>query len=303
MATEYGSGGDISVTMDGPFAGSGYSGGGNIKIVSISAPTANWKGGESPFSMSVGVDGVSISSKVDVQLSPEQMALIGDQIITFLTVNNGGNVTLYAYGDKPKADLVLQATVAETDGEGVVMGGMASTNVPRSDYAQTDSTKADFIKNKPDAAIFKAQKTADDAATAAKTAAENSLPKKGGTMTGNIDMGGNTVSGLKDPADNADAANKGYVDSRHIPKEVTLAVDGWVGDAAPYTQDIAVEGLLITDIPHYGVVYSANAQTALLEKEAFSLVDDLDTSDGKVTFTCFEDKPAVALRIQMEVNR
>lgn len=94
-----------------------------------------------------------------------------------------------------------------------------------------------------------------------------------------------------------------YVDSKHHMFTVTLAADGWVGDAVPYTQDIAVEGILVTDTPHYGVVYSANAQTVLLEKEAFSFVDDLDTSDGKVTFTCFEDKPTVALKIQMEVNR
>ena len=33
------------------------------------------------------------------------------------------------------------------------------------------------------------------------------------------------------------------------------------------------------------------------------MVDDLDTADGSVTFTCFEDKPGVNIPIQMEVNR
>jgi hypothetical protein len=41
----------------------------------------------------------------------------------------------------------------------------------------------------------------------------------------------------------------------------------------------------------------------MAEKESYSYVDDLDTEDGFVTFTCFENKPTVTLNIQMEVNR
>lgn len=95
---------------------------------------------------------------------------------------------------------------------------------------------------------------------------------------------------------------KDYADSLHFLKSAALPASGWP-EAAPYTQTVAVEGILETDTPHWSVVYSADTTTALAEKEAFAMVDDLDTANGSVTFTCFEDKPSVDLTVQMEVNR
>lgn len=83
---------------------------------------------------------------------------------------------------------------------------------------------------------------------------------------------------------------------------VNLPANGW-SKSAPYTQTVAVEGILATDRPHFGAVLSDNLETALAEKEAFAMVDELDTADGSVTVTCLEDKPSVALTVQMEVNR
>lgn len=129
-------------------------------------------------------------------------------------------------------------------------------------------------------------------------------PRKGLTMQGDIDMNGQMLTGLKEPEADNDAATKQYAESYahslHKLFSLDLSAGGWT-EAAPYTQTIPVEGILVTDVPHYGVVYSA--ENALAEKEAFAMVDDLDTADGSVTFTCFEDKPAVNLTIQMEVNR
>lgn len=295
---EYGSGGNLVVQMDGPFAGTG-AGGGTEKIGTIHAPAADWKGAESPYSMAVGVDVVTVSSKVDVMLSAEQMVQFKDQIITFVAENNSGSVTLYAFGDKPKADIDLQVAVTETTGEGVILGSSVSTAAMRSDYAQTDPNKADFILNKPDAAITKAQATAD---TAKKTA-EAALPKGGGEMTGSLDMGANSITNLADPTQDGDGVNKGYLvryaDSRILQATVQLTAAGWSA-AAPYTQTVALSGILATDQPHYGVVYSGNWEA---EKEAFSCVDDLDTAENALTFTCYEEKPQTNLTIQLEVNR
>ena len=153
----------------------------------------------------------------------------------------------------------------------IIHGNYVGTVLPKPDWNQEDPAKADYIKGKEtvEQKIADAQKAAADAQVAAETAEQNA---------------------------------KNYADSLHMISVVAVPAAGW-SEAAPYTQSVAVEGIVGTDTPHYGIVYSADADTALAEKEAFAFVDDLDTADGSVTFTCFEDKPEVDLTIQMEVNR
>ena len=147
---------------------------------------------------------------------------------------------------------------------------------------------------------------ADKAANAKATgdALAKKLDKTGGNVTGNIDMGGKRIGNLGDPVSGRDAVCKEYLESYTSTRRLTLTlpVSGWSA-SAPYTQSVAAGGVLSTDTPHWGVVYSNDVATALAQKEAFAVIDDLDTADGSVTFTCFEDKPEVDLTIQMEVNR
>ena len=184
----------------------------------------------------------------------------------------------------------------------IIRGNTVGSTALGPDYGQTDPSRADYIANKPDAAIAKAQAAAESAQKAAGAA----LPKSGGTMTGAIDMGGKGLTNLPEPQADTDPATFGslkrYVNEKYLSAQLTLTASGW-SDAAPYTQTVSVVGILATDRPHYGVVYAAGLETALAQKEAFALVDDLDTAAGSVTFTCFEDKPGVDLIIQLEVNR
>lgn len=84
---------------------------------------------------------------------------------------------------------------------------------------------------------------------------------------------------------------------------VTLTASAWIAsDNGGYTQSISVEDITVDDCPHWSIVYSDDHATRMLEKEAFALVDELTTSDGSVTFICFEDAPEVDIQIQMEVN-
>jgi hypothetical protein len=151
---------------------------------------------------------------------------------------------------------------------------------------------------------------AHTAAKAAQTSADSKLAPDGTiAMSADFDMGGNRIVNVSDPEKEDDAANKKYVDACSVSKtfstEVTLSKSNWASTSgdAPYTQSVDVAEILSADKPHYSVVYSDGIETAKAEKEAFALVDDLDTEPGKVTFTCFDERPEVDLTIQLEVNR
>lgn len=151
----------------------------------------------------------------------------------------------------------------------------------------------------------------DEAAT--KAYADKMLQKSGGIMYGVIDMGNNRITSLSAPVDNADASTKNYVDtavadaktyvdSKRITKTETITTD-WSGSDAPYTQSVTVSGILASDMPHIAPVYSTTNATAIAQKEAWACVSKAETSDGTITFTCFEEKPTIAIPIQIEVIR
>lgn len=109
MALQYGSGGGISVAMEGPFGGSGTA----VKLTEVTLLASAWKGAESPYSQVVDVKDVSVNSMVSLQPSVEQLEIFHDKDIAFTTENDGGVVTVYAIGDKPTNDYTIQATITE----------------------------------------------------------------------------------------------------------------------------------------------------------------------------------------------
>ena len=129
----------------------------------------------------------------------------------------------------------------------------------------------------------------------------DALLRNGGTMTGNIDMAGNGVTGLKAPKNDADAATKSYVDKKRAVFSAVISTE-WAGDE-PYTQTVTVEGLLETDMPHVVPVYDADNTTAQAQREAWGCVSRGVAAAGGIQFTCFEDKPETAIPIQIEVMR
>lgn len=76
----------------------------------------------------------------------------------------------------------------------------------------------------------------------------------------------------------------------------------WTG-SGPYTQTVAVAGILETDMPHITPVYDAANATAIAQKEAWNCVSKAEAAAGGIKFTCFENKPTTAIPIQIEVMR
>ncbi|MBQ6891178.1 MAG: hypothetical protein IJN47_01070, partial [Clostridia bacterium] len=76
----------------------------------------------------------------------------------------------------------------------------------------------------------------------------------------------------------------------------------WTG-SGPYIQQIGSTGITAQDRPHWGVLYSGDRAARLAQKEAFALVDELETGEDLLVFTCFGEKPSVDIRVQLEVER
>lgn len=141
----------------------------------------------------------------------------------------------------------------------------------------------------------------EDALEAHETELGDRLEKAGGTMTGSIRMSGNAVQELKEPVSSADAATKAYVDGKRKQFSAALAT-AWEG-AGPFTQTVAVKGILETDMPHVVPVYDADNTTAQAQREAWGCVSRGVAAAGGIQFMCFEDKPETAIPIQIEVMR
>lgn len=132
--------------------------------------------------------------------------------------------------------------------------------------------------------------------------------KKDGTdrMEGDLDMDSHRMVNLLAPTKDHHAVNKAYlrdyVALKYLYAEVTLTADGW-SEAAPYTQTVELEKIRETDHPHWALILSDDGETALDEKDAYALVDRLNTAEGTLIFTCLEEKPDMDLNIRVEVNR
>lgn len=145
------------------------------------------------------------------------------------------------------------------------------------------------------------------------------LAASGGIVTGNIlldgyltmgvgrqiVMEGNLVTGLGAPSDNADAANKSYVDTaldgvKTVSVSATLTVAGWTG-SAPYAQSVTIEGMTDAKKAMAYPVYGSDTSANIALKEACGMVSFASRSGSVLTFTCLEDKPTVDIPITVEV--
>ena len=85
-------------------------------------------------------------------------------------------------------------------------------------------------------------------------------------------------------------------------KTYDIAIDTeWTGDEAPYTKNIEVQGILATDIVNLYPIWSNTLETRQTEKEEYSKISMITSSENSVTITCDEDKPTIILNARIEV--
>ncbi len=117
---------------------------------SVTLLASAWEGENHKYSQVVELSGVTPHTKVDLQPTSEQLVEFHHKVLGFVAENDGGVVMVYSIGDKPANDHTIQVTMTEVDATGKIRGNTVGTTMPQSDWSQTDPTKADFIKNKPD---------------------------------------------------------------------------------------------------------------------------------------------------------
>lgn len=94
---------------------------------------------------------ITPKSKVDLQPTSHQLRVFQQKDVTFVAENNGGRVYVYCVGIPPKSDYTIPVTVTEiVTNDKTIIGNTTATPYPQPDWSQTDETKADYIKNKPD---------------------------------------------------------------------------------------------------------------------------------------------------------
>jgi hypothetical protein len=84
-----------------------------VPIVNVTLSASAWIGDGNLHSQVVSVNGVTKYSKVDLLPSAEQLAIFHNKDVAFVTENEDGVVTVYAIGEKPTNDYVIQASVTE----------------------------------------------------------------------------------------------------------------------------------------------------------------------------------------------
>lgn len=83
------------------------------RIAYVNLLASAWVGEESPYSQIVDIDGVTENSQVDLTPSVEQLSVFYNKDLAFVAHNTNGVVTVYAIGQKPANDYVIQVTLTE----------------------------------------------------------------------------------------------------------------------------------------------------------------------------------------------
>ena len=83
------------------------------RLSTISLPVNGWIGGSSPYSQVVEINTVTTATKIDLQPTVAQIVSLQNDDIALMATNNGGEVTIYAFGGKPSTNMEMQVLLTE----------------------------------------------------------------------------------------------------------------------------------------------------------------------------------------------
>jgi hypothetical protein len=89
---------------------------------------------------------------------------------------------------------------------------------------------------------------------------------------------------------------------KHAVLTATLTTASWFGTTSPYSQSVALSGILATDTPIVDIVMSGTYSTDEARIEAWGYIYRAITANGYMVFYATE-KPTIPLPIQIKVVR
>ena len=86
-----------------------------ITISTVTLFAGLWEGSISPYSQTISLRNINITtnSMVDLQPTPEQLTAWQDDGYAFTTVNDNGTIKVYVSGGLPEEDITVQVKVQE----------------------------------------------------------------------------------------------------------------------------------------------------------------------------------------------
>jgi hypothetical protein len=121
----------------------------------------------------------------------------------------------------------------------------------------------------------------------------------GAVSTDKINDGAVTAAKLGSNSVTAAKIEGGAVSAEYTE---TLDAEDWSGDAAPYTQAVAVQGVTASDSPIIDLVASDTYSTAVNEDEAWGKIYKAVAGSGTITFYA-KEIPSVALTFKARCIR
>lgn len=99
-----------------------------------------------------------------------------------------------------------------------------------------------------------------------------------------------------------DTINNTLINKADKKKTYNIEIDtNWTGEEAPYTKTITVQGILATDIANIYPIWSTELEARRTEKEEYSKISMITSSENAITLMCDDDKPDIILNARIEV--
>ena len=190
--------------------------------------------------------------------------------------------------DAAALDSLTEIVTAFQNADGTLTGAVAAnatdiTNLSTALTAEVNANDADHASATTDRAAIRTEFAAADAAQ--DTVIATKLPKAGGTMSGDIAMGGQMVSGLGTAVNAGDAVSKAVLDAAISAQDISTNTtdDLAEGSNLYYLDSRARAAISVNDVAGAGLVSYDNSTGVISVDTNESVLDLTDVSDTDYT--------------------